>query len=216
MDDVLDELFAQPLTGFTKFRDEIVRALNASGKKEEADEVKSIRKPSQVAWALNQVSRRNGKELEWLVEADKKLRDAGAGGAPEAAAARRKLIKRLSDAGLSFIEEAGGSPSESTRERIGRALLAIGIDDEARKALILGRLVREPEAGGVWQDLPPIPPAPAEELDAELESKIAEAKARVARLETESRRARAEAERAEREAQKAARDLKRLTDKREA
>jgi len=51
LEERLDELYALPLDEFTAARNELAKALRAEGKREEADAVKALAKPSVTAWA---------------------------------------------------------------------------------------------------------------------------------------------------------------------
>src|SRR5256885_1710261 len=56
--EVADELYGLPLRDFTKARDDHARRLRKEGRREVADAVKALRKPTLPAWALNQLARR--------------------------------------------------------------------------------------------------------------------------------------------------------------
>ena len=73
---VADDLYALPPGEFTRARDERAKALRKEGKREEADAVKALRKPTVAAWALNQLARRRAKDVERLLTAGEKLRAA--------------------------------------------------------------------------------------------------------------------------------------------
>ena len=46
-----DDLYALPPGDFTRARDERAKALRKEGRREEADAVKALRKPTVAAWA---------------------------------------------------------------------------------------------------------------------------------------------------------------------
>jgi hypothetical protein len=54
---VADDLYALPPGEFTRARDERAKGLRKEGRRDEADEVKALRKPTVAAWALNQLAR---------------------------------------------------------------------------------------------------------------------------------------------------------------
>src|SRR4029453_9075232 len=73
------DLYGLPLDEFTKTRDELAKDLRKGGKKEAADEVKALRKPSVSAWMINQLSRRHPQEMKALWKAGDDLRKAQRG-----------------------------------------------------------------------------------------------------------------------------------------
>ncbi|MGH2789258.1 MAG: hypothetical protein ACRDJV_15380, partial [Actinomycetota bacterium] len=96
MKDSLDALYALPLEDFTAARNELVRQLQDAGDKGTAEEVRSLRKPSLAAWAVNQLARRHTDELRKLLD----LRELASGDASAlraAATERRKLVASLTD-----------------------------------------------------------------------------------------------------------------------
>ena len=70
MDDAaLQRLYAVPPEEFVAVRNALAKELVQAGNRKTAEEVKSLRKPTVVVWALNRVARdhRDGVEaLEWL------------------------------------------------------------------------------------------------------------------------------------------------------
>src|ERR1700736_687615 len=93
-----EDLYGLPLDRFVAERDVLASALRADGRREEAVEVGALRKPSVVAWAVNQVVRTQGRTVAELFDAGDALREAqedlpagrGAARAPPAAAERER------------------------------------------------------------------------------------------------------------------------------
>ena len=147
VDQEIDELFALPPDRFTSSRDELFRRLTKEGDKEAAASVKALRKPTLVAWALNQLPRRLGKDLRALVEAGETLRTAqrrAASGAKdtgfqEASETRRRLVRNLTGKATGILSEAG-KPSQAAEAEIARSLEAASVDVEAGDLLLAGRL----------------------------------------------------------------------------
>ncbi|MEA2287422.1 MAG: hypothetical protein QOJ21_3465, partial [Solirubrobacteraceae bacterium] len=52
-----DELYGLPLDAFVPERDALAKELRSDGRREEAAEVKALRKPSVAAWGVNQAVR---------------------------------------------------------------------------------------------------------------------------------------------------------------
>jgi hypothetical protein len=142
MKDRVDELYALPLEDFTAARDELVRKLQDAGDTGAAKEVRSRRKPTLPAWAVNQLARRHGDELRELLDLRDQLASGNASAIRAASTERRKLIASLTDHARSVLEESGHSASSTTLERVTRSLLAGGTDTE-RELILEGRLTRD-------------------------------------------------------------------------
>jgi hypothetical protein len=151
-----DELYALPPGEFTSARDERAKALRKDGRREEADAVKALRKPTVAAWALNQLARRRPKQVEGLVAAGEDLRAAQdellAGGHRKAfqsaAAAERDQVAKLAQEAVTLAAEDGERASPALTEKIAATLHAAALDEETAEELRAGRLVREREAIG--------------------------------------------------------------------
>src|SRR6478752_1021545 len=103
LDDALDELYAAAPGDFVAERSRLAKALKADGRGEEAAELAKVRKPPLAAWVLNQLARRNRRDVDLLLDSGNRLREAQAGvlgGADRdslarAAAAQREAVHRL-------------------------------------------------------------------------------------------------------------------------
>ena len=159
-----DDLYALPVEEFTKARDELAKELRQAGKKEAADEVKSLRKPSVSAWAVNQAVRRRPQEAKALVKAGDELRKAQRGVVSgrdpaqlrEANSAHRRLVEELTDEARAALEERGAATS-GTVTRVAQTLRAASIDKEASKALTAGTLAEDVEQAGFGPLLAAVP-----------------------------------------------------------
>jgi hypothetical protein len=153
----IDRLYALPLDEFTAARDELARRLRRDGEGDAAAEVKRLRKPSLSAWALNQVRRSNPEQVEQLLDAGRRLRDAHdellGGGAREplslATDDERRLVTELARHAERELVAAGRPVSASVQERLRGTLHAAATDPEARQLLASGRLVRDHAASGL-------------------------------------------------------------------
>src|SRR3954452_599693 len=67
--DDADDLYGLPLDAFVPERDALAKRLRADKRREEADEVKALRKPSVAAWAVNQAVRSQPKAARALWDA---------------------------------------------------------------------------------------------------------------------------------------------------
>jgi hypothetical protein len=211
------DLYGLPLEEFTKTRDELAKELRKKGKKEAADEVKALRKPSVSAGMINQLARRHPQEMKALVKAGDNLRKAQrsavSGRDPEVLReATRSHRDRLDDlTSLARHElDAGGQ----TLQRVAQTLRAGSIDKQASKALLAGTLATDVEQAGFGPLLSEVPlpaarPRPAKAKPRKAPDRTREPAAKLRKQLQEARKgAREERRRADaaaREAEKAQR-----------
>jgi hypothetical protein len=151
------ELYGLPLGEFTRARDDLARRLRKEGRREEADAVKRLRKPTTAAWALNQLARRREADVKRLLQAGERLRQAQAellagAGREEldaAAAEERELVGALARDAAAIAADAGTGSSETLVEKLRATLHAVAADEELARQLDAGRVLRESEAVGV-------------------------------------------------------------------
>ena len=208
MADNADDLFGLPLAEFTSSRNDLAARVGAGGDKAEARAIKSLRKPSVVAWTLNQLSRRHKETVRLLVDT---YGGAGTAGSAEnvrsVAETRRRLVTELVDAARDILSDSlagsGATPSQTTLQKVSQTLYAGG-DEQDRELLLQGRLVSElgsPSLDSAFGLLPATgegPDAPSE-IDNELEmlgQEAAAAEQSAVELEDAARRSEAEADRA--------------------
>src|SRR4030081_1955961 len=72
----VDRLYALPLDQFTPARDELARRLRSDGDRDASAEVKGLRKPNLLAWALNQARHRDPERVDELIAAGERLQKA--------------------------------------------------------------------------------------------------------------------------------------------
>src|SRR6478736_6685161 len=122
LDDEVDALYGLPLDAFVPERDALAKRLRADKRREEADAVKALRKPSVAAWAANQVLRSQPGQRDALLEAGDALRAAqedllaGRGDAA-AAPAPAKRTKPKGKARTKKAKAADDDAAERERER---------------------------------------------------------------------------------------------------
>lgn len=158
------DLYGLTLEEFTRERDALVRELRGAGKKEAAEEVRALRKPSVSAWALNQAVRRNPQHAKALVKAGAELRKAQraavSGRSPaalkEATRAHRRLVEELTHAAREALE-GRGAVSTAVLARAGQTLRAASVEKEASKALLGGTLADDVEQVGFGPLLAAVP-----------------------------------------------------------
>lgn len=152
----MTDLYALPPREFTQARDERAKALRKEGRRDEADALKALRRPTVAAWALNQLARKRPKDVERLLAAGDALRAAqeellGGGdrkALQSATAKERDEVAKLADEAVTLVTDAGERASPALREKIATTLHAAALDEESAEELRAGRLVREREAIG--------------------------------------------------------------------
>jgi hypothetical protein len=160
------DLYGLPLEEFTSARNELARELKRAGKKEAADEVGALRKPTRSTWAVNQVTRRRPQETRALVKAGDELRKAQravvGGRDPEVLAeaqrTHRGLLNDLTETARDVLGEHG--PASSVLTHALQTLRAASIDKEAAKDLVRGTLAGEVEQSGFGPLLAAVPSRP--------------------------------------------------------
>jgi hypothetical protein len=152
----VDGLYGLPREEFTSARNALVRELRSSGRKDEAEEVRALKKPSVSAWAVNQLARQHPQQVAELVKAGDGLRKAqrdvlaGKKGADVRAASRvqHELADGLVDAAREILETTGIRATQSTAQRISGTLRAASSEPAAAKLLRKGRLSEDVESVG--------------------------------------------------------------------
>ena len=118
--------------------------------------MKALRKPSVVAWALNQLARKQPEEVAALLEVGARLRRAQTatleGGDPdelrEATKAENHEVGALAGQAASILRSAGRGGSPAHEERLAATLRAAAVDPEAGDLLSRGVLSAELSPAG--------------------------------------------------------------------
>jgi hypothetical protein len=212
------DLYGLPLEEFTKTRDDLAKELRKAGKKEAADEVKALRKPSVSAWVIDQLARRHPQEMKALVKAGDDLRKAQRGAVSgrdpeqlrEATRSHRDRLDDLTSLARHELD-AGGQ----TLQRVAQTLRAASIDKQASKALLAGTLATDVEQAGFGPLLSEVPlpagrrPRPAKPKPRKAPDRSREQAAKLRRQLQEARKgAREERRRADAAAREAERAKK--------
>ena len=225
MDAEVEALYGLPLDEFTKARDALARARAKEQGKEAGAAVKALKKPSVVAWALNQLARQRPEEVEALLGAGARLRRAQTsaveGGDPdelrEATKAEVAEVQALAERARSILAETGRGGSPTQEERLATTLRAAAVDAEGNDLLRRGVLTAELSPAGFGfgvgegdlpDVLPPLSRTSSHPPGASEQKRKAEQAGRAERqrqreLEAELRAARETATRLEREAEQA-------------
>jgi hypothetical protein len=152
------DVYGGPLEDFIRRRDALAKELRSAGDRDLVSTVKSLRKPSRRAWALNLGAQSPGNLIEPLAAAVAEMIEAQSAGADV-----RGAIARLRGAVRGFADHAADA-SERAGHRtepgvLVNAVLAVLGNPESFNRLRGGHLVDVPEAGGL--DFLASLPAPA-------------------------------------------------------
>jgi hypothetical protein len=207
VEDVTDRLYGLPLAEFTQARNEAAAELRKAGRRDAADEIKALRKPTASAAAANRLVREHRADVEGFLAAAAAVQDAQFGGQGDLASAirrERELLARL--------VKLGG-------EDVRQTLQAAAVDGEAAKELLRGQLEREleprgfgtllahagPDAAGRKQAEPrPVPPKPKRPDDRATRARLNQAKGALAAARAGEREARRRWEHAKKDVDSAA------------
>jgi hypothetical protein len=140
----VDRLYSLPLDRFTEERNALARSLREEGRRDEAEAVKQLRKPSLPVWTANRLARERPDDARVLVTAAERL----ARGETDAQTDFRSALDALVGAAAGVLEEAGRRPTGSQLDAVASTLRAAASDAGARSDLLKGRLADEPEASG--------------------------------------------------------------------
>jgi hypothetical protein len=208
--DPLDRPFAAPLDQFVSVRNDLARQLRDDGKRDEAERVKAMRKPTAVVWALNQLARNDRAGIRQLLKLADRLRAVQTGRSrasfQEAQRDFSTATWRLAKQATGLLSETGRRPPPSMTQRLNRALMAAAASPETSNVLRAGRLTEEPETigfGGIGEVK--ITPATRrrrednERQDRERQSRVANQTAKREQAEAEREQRRRQREEAEHE-----------------
>ena len=156
LDDDIDRLYSLPLEEFTAARNKLAAALKTDCDQEAAQQVKSLRKPSLSAWAVNQLARKERMQVRSLVTSAERLRKAQAGllrggDAEELRASverQREVVGALVKRARELLREGGHPATDATLERIRDTLTAVAGDEEGGQLVQEGRLETDLDPAG--------------------------------------------------------------------
>jgi hypothetical protein len=212
LDEAIDRLYSVEPAEFVAERKRLAKELGG----EEGKQLAALRKPTVAAWALNQLARRQRRDVDLLLDAGHRLRQAQAGVLrgtdrdefERARETERDAIRRLTHAADTLL----GGASAATLKQIGDTLRAAAVSEEGRELLARGRFEGTLEAGGfeLLGDLAPATPpkrrqaATNQRDDAKAKREaLARERARVRELEREAVKLEREAEAARERADRA-------------
>src|SRR5205823_8081359 len=119
----LDALYQLPLDQFTSARDELAKRLRAHGQAEQAEQVKSLRKPTVAVWLVNRLVREDELDVQRLLKAGESLAKTQAEVAQgqsldaflDARRAEQRALERLARAAQRLAESEGAGRSAIDR-----------------------------------------------------------------------------------------------------
>ena len=213
----LDRLFGLPLSEFTSARNELAKELRDAGSREEAEQVKALRKPSVAAWLVNRVSRERELDVQRLLNAGETLRkaqaDAASGQGEAFAEARRdeqRALERLAEAAREIAVREGSGQAAVAQAT--QTLRAASLTDEGRELLKRGRLTEELEPPG-FEALTGLVPAQPPKRRAKPRQPSKKAREKVEKLRRTEREAASAALAAEQEADQAEKEASKLRER---
>jgi hypothetical protein len=150
----LERLYQLPPGEFTAARDELAKRLRASGRRDLADQVKQLRKPSAAVWLVNRLARERELDVQRLAKAGAELgksqmkATAGKSSASflDARREEHRALERLGQAAREIAAREG--VGASAVDRAMQTLRAASLTDEGRELLKRGRLTEELEPPG--------------------------------------------------------------------
>lgn len=153
LEDEIDALFRLPLAEFTTARNALAVRLKKEGRRNDADRVKLLAKPSISAWTVNQLYWDHRDAFDQLMRTGKRLRPvqklrlAGkVAGMRDSLDARREALVQLSELATDLLQQAGSNPSLDTLRRVTTTLEALSAH---------AMLPDGPTPGRLSQDLDP-------------------------------------------------------------
>ena len=211
---IAQELYGRPLSEFIAARKE---AADGAGNKELAKQVKTLRKPSAAAWAVNALARERAELVEEVVELGDQLRDAQSDSDGSRTRlldrARRDLTRQALDEAAELAKASGGSLSAQAANDVEETLRAAMTDPDAANAVQDGLLVSTFAANPFepvdLTDVVAIPPEGARPRT----KKVQQGPTQLERKRIEA--AEAKVEKARRKAKAASEELETLIDERE-
>lgn len=162
--DELAQLYGLPLEEFVSARNQAARKARKAGDAKAAAAIAALRKPTLAAWAVNQLARRNRRDVDLLLDSGKRLLDAQrasleGGGREQLDTARANLEAAVERLGAPARDLLGEPASEATLGRVAQTLRAAALSPEGRPLLASGTLAKELQGTG-WDLLAGLAPAP--------------------------------------------------------
>jgi DNA repair exonuclease SbcCD ATPase subunit len=203
LDEAIDHLYAADLDAFVAERARIARELREAGDGSASEHVAKLKKPTVAAWALNRLARERRRDVDLLLDAGHRLRQAQegvVGGADresfeKAQTTERDALRRLTQQASQLL----GGASPQVLSQISGTLRAAAVSEEGRELLARGRFTTPLEAEGfdVFGALPASRPARTKKQDRakQANDELKKARERLRELEQKAKAAERDAER---------------------
>jgi hypothetical protein len=150
--EIADRLYRLAPEEFTEARDGQVRKARVEGRPEDANVIKTWRRPKTSAWLVNTLARERTDQLSQLYELDAALREAQQRGAGDQLRVltrqRRQIVDGLVSEARSLADNAGHGISESVVREVEGTLQAALADPRAADAVRTGRLLTALSSNG--------------------------------------------------------------------
>ena len=150
LEDDIDALFRLPLAEFTSERNALAARLKKEGRRNDADRVKLLAKPSVSAWAVNQLYWDHRQAFDQLMASGKRLRPAQklrlagkVASVRDSLDARRQALVHLSELAEGLLRDAGSNPSLDTLRRVTTTLEAMSAQAPSVDGPAPGRLTHD-------------------------------------------------------------------------
>ncbi|MDO9497980.1 MAG: hypothetical protein Q7J48_19910 [Nocardioides sp.] len=149
---IADELYALSLGDFTSARDARAKVLKGS---DLAVPVKALKKPSVAAWVVNLLVRREGEQVDRILEVGASLREAQASMSGDDLRAltrqRRQVTAAITQQARSLASEAGVKVTSAVADQVEATLTAAMLDERCSQAVRSGLLVTALSTTGVGE-----------------------------------------------------------------
>jgi hypothetical protein len=160
LESALLTVYRGPLEEFIARRDTLAKQLRAAKRRDDADRVKALRKPSRTAWVLDMIVHEDPAAIEQLVEAIDTAQTVQSGADLRAAMDTIRSAVRATAAAGARVAIRAGQPIDANA--LAMALHAVIGETKAFDDLRAGRLVDVPDGGGldILAALPTMAPPP--------------------------------------------------------
>lgn len=149
----VERLYGLDLDEFTPARDATARRLRSDGRRDEADAVRRLRKPSNPAWVVNRLARDEPGVVAALTTAGRTLREAQLGGGDRddlrrALEGEREALDRAMRNAEEIATHAGLA-TQATLQRVRETLHLAALDPAVAAEVERGVVVHEGRATGL-------------------------------------------------------------------
>ena len=152
LDEALDDLYGVDPDAFVAERKRLARELKDAGDEAAADAVAKTRKPTVAAWALNQLARKQRRDVDLLLDAGHRLRQAQEGVVGGADRAAFEQAQKTRTRGAAAPDAAGVGAARrrvvAGASQISSTLRTAAVSEEGRELLARGRFTAPLESEG--------------------------------------------------------------------